>query len=104
MSDEDGWVVTEVGEPSGPYGWLPEAVAALPALEHLVVFGPAVLSLPPIASPTLRRLSLAVADVDHEPDEEPAGWRAQIEARVQACTLPALEATEIAWVVEPSVS
>ncbi|MEZ4451953.1 MAG: Imm1 family immunity protein [Nannocystaceae bacterium] len=161
-ADEEGWVITEIGEPSGPQGRLPggyragidgpidpslpetatwrvlaelvvmdtewlallaarpmtalrrlevwdakalsglaEAVAALPSLESLLVFGPAVVELPRLSSPSLRRITLALADAYADP-EEPEGWREQVAARLRACDLPGLETAELLRTVETS--
>lgn len=66
------------------------AVAALPALDELIVFGPAMLELPPLRSSTLRRISLSTIDDTHPPD-----WFARLTAVLARCELPALRSVSI---------
>lgn len=76
-------------------GGLTAAVAALPALEELIVYGPAVLELPPLRSTTLRRISLGMSSSDDD-DDLPPGWSARLAAALARCELPALRSATLA--------
>jgi hypothetical protein len=82
------------------YAGLSAAVAALPALEELSLFGTELGALPPLVSSSLAQIGLGLMSLDDadafDDEDMPDGWAEALARFVDQSRLPALDRLELA--------